>query len=164
MKTEESERTAKNGSSSSRNNVEVTKNKNRELLKKKNGCQSFLFSFFLFTFLFSFSLLVPPTSGQYQVYRQDPFAMLSATLQVISFIFFYLSPVFVFCLYPFKSLLFVKQHIVLMAISFFIDILYRLTKKLHVMDRQSTLIALQEQKLQFNLFNMADQLHLQRQY
>ena len=100
MKTEASGRTATNGSS--RNNVEETKNKNKELLKKKNGCQSFLF---LFTFLFSFSLLVPPTSGQYQVYRQDPFAMLSATLQVITF-HPTICPLFLHSLYPFKSLLF----------------------------------------------------------
>ena len=80
MKTEETKgRTML--SSSGRNvcisSAVITKNKNKKLLEKKNGCQkSFLFSLFLFGFLLS--CLLPPTSGQYQVYRQDPFAMLSA--------------------------------------------------------------------------------------
>ena len=76
-------------SSDSCSNFVATKNKNKELLKKKNGCQSFLFNVFLLNFLLPFCLLVPPTSGQYQVYREDPFAMLSATLQVIILPFLY---------------------------------------------------------------------------
>ena len=70
-------------SSDSCSHIVATKTKNKELLKKKNGCQTFLFNFFLLNFLLPFCLLLPPTSGQYQVYREDPFAMLSATLQVI---------------------------------------------------------------------------------
>ena len=90
-------------------NFVATKNKNKELLKKKNGCQTFLFNFFLLNFLLPFCILLPPTSGQYQVYREDPFAMLSATLQVIRFFSYirsYSSP-FLHCLYPFKALSFV---------------------------------------------------------
>ena len=90
-------RTEEEKSSDSCSNFVATKNKNKKLLKKKNGCQTFLFNFFLLNFLLPFCLLLPPTSGQYQVYREDPFAMLSATLQVIrsfSYTLSYLSPFF----------------------------------------------------------------------
>ena len=113
MKTEETKgRTML--SSSGRNvcisSAVITKNKNKKLLEKKNGCQkSFLFSLFLFGFLLS--CLLPPTSGQYQVYRQDPFAMLSATLQVITLLFTRLYAIYLpFCiiymlLYPFYRIM-----------------------------------------------------------
>ena len=68
----------------------VAKNKNKKLLKKKNGCQRVLFSLFFLFFLLCFP---PQTSGQYQVYRQDPFALLSATLQVIIPSFYTITPI-----------------------------------------------------------------------
>ena len=96
MKAEDEERTITTKSSIKKStsnniaggtNIVETKNKNNKLLKKKNGCQTFVSSLFLFGFLFFCRL--PPTSGQYQVYRQDPFAMLSGTLQVIIAFLFY---------------------------------------------------------------------------
>ena len=141
----------------------ITKNKNKKLLEKKNGCQkSFLFSLFLFGFLLS--CLLPPTSGQYQVYRQDPFAMLSATLQVITLLFTRLYAIYLpFCiiymlLYPFYS----YNSISFYRVSFFIDFLNRLIRELLVTGRQSTSIAHQELKLQYSLFNTVDHLSYHR--
>ena len=122
MKTEETKgRTML--SSSGRNvcisSAVITKNKNKKLLEKKNGCQkSFLFSLFLFGFLLS--CLLPPTSGQYQVYRQDPFAMLSATLQVITFPFTRLYAIYLpFCIiYMLLYLLYSYNGISFYRVSF----------------------------------------------
>ena len=145
-------------------NIVTTKNKNKELLKKKNGCQTFLFNFFLLNFLLPFCLLLPPTSGQYQVYREDPFAMLSATLQVIlSFSYIFDCIYLFFCIvYILLELFYSSNGISILTNSLFIGILFRLTKRLRVMDRQSTLIAHQEPKLPFNSFNTADQLPRQK--
>ena len=91
MKTEETK--GRTMLSSSSRNVSISSavikiNKNKKLLKRKNGCQSFLFSLFLFGLLFS--CLLPPTSEQYYIHRHDSFAMLSETLQVITLLFTWL--------------------------------------------------------------------------